>query len=256
MPTKIYLLISFLFITFANASNEFLISKDGLYSKDGKLLNREIPTKPTTFSYSLHEQDGNRITLYRDTFLNSSSEQCAMQFNINDFGEYHASYAICFDELISTKENKKVPALKLIDLNNLELSYYNENTITQGEYIFENKELHDLVLFDVSPKNQKSTNEDNKIYCNYYIRDYNVGISTDNIRCYRNTVVKNKTHLHQDANIDSETRKYLIPGDIVIPLDEKEDQHSNKWIYILYQGKKDIKMWIDDDSLEFGEQIR
>ena len=80
MSIKVNWLIVFLFCSVANAADNFRITEDGLYSKDGKLLNSEISTKSTTFSYSLRENAGGVITLYRDAFLNSSNGQRAMQF--------------------------------------------------------------------------------------------------------------------------------------------------------------------------------
>ena len=257
MSIKVNWLIVFLFCSVANAADNFRITEDGLYSKDGKLLNSEISTKSTTFSYSLRENAGGVITLYRDAFLNSSNGQCAMQFKKNQVGEYRALYAICFDEIVSIKENQRVPALKFVSLNNVDISNYKDAMTSQGEYSFGEKVYSDVVLFDVSQNKTTSMGDEDKVYCNYYVRDgNNVAVSTDSIRCYRRALVKNKTYLYDSANAEGETKKYLISGDNVIPLDEKIDHKNNKWVYVLYQGKKDTKMWVDGDALSLSEQLR
>ncbi|QDF28501.1 hypothetical protein [Halarcobacter anaerophilus] len=52
-----------------------------------------------------------------------------------------------------------------------------------------------------------------------------------------------KQPLYSKPNI--KTKMYLIKGDRVEVLEEKDD-----WLYILYHGKKDIKAWIPKNSVE------
>lgn len=247
MSIKINSLIFSFLLSLTNtssASNYFIISEDGLQTPDGKIINHEISTKPITYSYSLREQAGNEITLYRDTHLNSSNEQCSIQFKKNNSNEYIGLSSICFDEIISIKEKNKSPALKFVNLNNVKLSKYHDTMTTNGEYIFAKKTLSDVALFDMNKDNKK-----NEPYCNYYIKDYLIGIKTEKIRCYKSTTIKNKAFLYNLPNFDSKSKKYLISGDKIIPLDKKIDNQGNNWIYILYQGKKDITMWINSNSL-------
>lgn len=256
MSFKINWLIIFLFCSAANAADDFRIMEDGLYSSSGKLINSEISNKATTFSYSIRQNGQGSITLYRDAFLGSSTEQCSIEFKKNELGEYHSSYAICFDEIISIKDGQKLPALKVVNLNNVKISEYRDIMTTQGEYHSNKKELSDLMLFDVNQHKSKPTNPGDNVYCNYYTKDYNFGVSMDKIRCYRSAHVKNKAYLYNAANSESETKKYLVPGDNVIPLDEKMDNKNNEWTYVLYQGKKGTKMWINSNALNLGSQIK
>ncbi|KAB7696448.1 hypothetical protein [Plesiomonas shigelloides] len=256
MYFKINFLIAFLFCSAANATVVFRVMDNGLYSNDGKLINREISSKASTFSYSLRENKEGVITLYRDAFLNSSTEQCSMEFKRNKQGEYRSSYAVCFDEIISIKDGQRMPALKVVNLNNVNISEYRDVMTTQGEYHTDKNEFSDLMLFDVTKNKPKSIELGGDVYCNYYVKDYSFGISMENIRCYSSAYVKNKTYLYNSANPESETKKYLVPGDNVIPLDEKVDRKNNKWIYILYQGKKDTKMWVNSDALGLGKHIK
>ncbi|OHY95101.1 hypothetical protein BJD16_08950 [Aeromonas sobria] len=179
-----------------------------------------------------------------------------MEFKKNELGEYHSSYAICFDEIISIKDGQKLPALKLVSLNNVQISDYRDIMITQGEYYSDKKTFSDLVLFDVPLNESKQTSAGDNIFCNYYTKDYNFGVSTDNIRCYRPSHVKGKAYLYNAADAESETKKYLVPGDKVIPLDEKMDRKNNNWTYVLYQGKKDTKMWINSKALDLDKHVK
>lgn len=250
MPIKIQSLILILFCSSANAVELYNINNDGLYSLDGRLLSKEISNKPSTYSYSITNQSTDAFTLHRDVFLNSSTEQCSALFKKNKHGEYQSSYIICYDEIISIKEHKKTPAIKVISLNNLKISNYTDNLIASGNYILQNKNLVDGELFyNISQSSSPSRNNQNNISCNYYNRDYHSGVPTENIRCYESAIIREKTYLHEKPEADKKTNKYLIPGDIVIPLDEKVDNHGKKWVYILYQGKKNIQMWVSSESL-------
>ena len=248
MSIKIQSLIFILFCSSADAMDYYKISNNGLYSYNGELLNQEISNKPSTYSYSITNQSAEAFTLHRDVFLNSSSEQCSMRFKQNQRGEYQSSYLICYDELISVKEHKKLPAVKIISLNNLTISNYTESVIASGEYNFESKSLADGKLFHNIGK--ISSSSPNNISCNYYNTDYHLGVTTKNIRCYESAVIQEKAYLHEKPRIDDKTKKYLIPGDIVIPLDEKVDDSGHKWVYVFYQGKKNIQMWVNGGALK------
>ena len=54
-----------------------------------------------------------------------------------------------------------------------------------------------------------------------------------------------KQYLFNKPNKNSKTKMYLIKGDKVEILEEKDD-----WLYILYRGKKDIKAWIPKSAVE------
>ncbi|QDF28506.1 SH3 domain-containing protein [Halarcobacter anaerophilus] len=56
-------------------------------------------------------------------------------------------------------------------------------------------------------------------------------------------ILPTKQPLYKKPNI--KTKMYLIKGDKVEVLEEKDD-----WLYILYHGKKDIKAWIPKNSVE------
>jgi hypothetical protein len=59
------------------------------------------------------------------------------------------------------------------------------------------------------------------------------------------TIQPNKQPLYKSPTIDAKTKMYLIKGDTVEILEEKDD-----WLYILFKGKKEIKAWIPKDAIE------
>ncbi|WP_345980430.1 SH3 domain-containing protein [Sulfurimonas sp. HSL3-2] len=58
------------------------------------------------------------------------------------------------------------------------------------------------------------------------------------------SIVK-KQHLYKAPNKNSKTKMYLLEGDKVEVLEEKDD-----WFYIVYHGKKDIKAWIPKTAVD------
>ncbi|MDY0122362.1 MAG: SH3 domain-containing protein [Sulfurimonas sp.] len=59
------------------------------------------------------------------------------------------------------------------------------------------------------------------------------------------TILQKKQPLYKSPSIDSKTKMYLIKGDKVEILEEKDN-----WLHILYKGKKEIKAWIPKDAVE------
>ncbi|MCP4969833.1 MAG: hypothetical protein GY932_04435 [Arcobacter sp.] len=57
-----------------------------------------------------------------------------------------------------------------------------------------------------------------------------------------------RQYLFNNPNKNSKTKMYLIKGDKVEILEEKDD-----WLYILYKGKKDIKAWIPKNAVQKQE---
>lgn len=61
-------------------------------------------------------------------------------------------------------------------------------------------------------------------------------------------IVKAKAHLY--TSLFAQTKKYLIPGDIVTLLDEKTDSEGQGWYFINYKGAKDINMWVKAEAID------
>jgi hypothetical protein len=61
-------------------------------------------------------------------------------------------------------------------------------------------------------------------------------------------ILSDKQPLYSSPNINSKTKMYLIKGDKVEILEEKDN-----WLYILYKGKKEIKAWIPKDAIKATE---
>ncbi|MFA7030615.1 MAG: SH3 domain-containing protein [Candidatus Cloacimonadaceae bacterium] len=62
------------------------------------------------------------------------------------------------------------------------------------------------------------------------------------------TILPKKQPLYKSPSIDSKTKMYLIKGDKVEILEEKDN-----WLHILYKGKKEIKAWIPKDAIKATE---
>ncbi|WP_143530878.1 hypothetical protein [Rodentibacter genomosp. 2] len=80
--------------------------------------------------------------------------------------------------------------------------------------------------------------------CNIY--DFKVNNET----CNKIGIVNNKSYLYK--HFGSLSKIYLIKGDKVSILDEKIDEHGEKWYFINYKGKKEINMWIKADSVDLN----
>ncbi|WP_386695037.1 hypothetical protein [Lonepinella sp. MS14435] len=66
-------------------------------------------------------------------------------------------------------------------------------------------------------------------------------------------IVRSKNFLYANPSITSKTKSYLVSGDIVSILDEKNIS-GRKWYFINYKGKKDINMWIKAEAVDFSEK--
>ena len=64
--------------------------------------------------------------------------------------------------------------------------------------------------------------------------------------------IRIKTYLYNNPYDRDKTKLYLIKGDLVSILDEKIDEHGEKWYFINYKGKKEINMWIKADSVDLN----
>lgn len=63
-------------------------------------------------------------------------------------------------------------------------------------------------------------------------------------------IVNSKSYLNKKPNIS--TNIYLIKGDKVDILDQHIDEDEQKWYFINYKGKKDIKMWIKAEAVDIN----
>ncbi len=59
-----------------------------------------------------------------------------------------------------------------------------------------------------------------------------------------------KSLLYKEPSESSQSKMYLIAGDKVKLLDTKTDDEGQKWYFISYQGKKEIKAWIKAEAVK------
>ncbi len=111
--------------------------------------------------------------------------------------------------------------------------------------------------------------------CKEQFIEHNLGKEAylEELLCYQNQVLDIKDNLQREyldflsnnkKSILSEkiflyskpgqiTKSYLVKGDQVTILDEKEINNSY-WYFINYKGKKDINMWIKAEAVDFSEK--
>lgn len=85
----------------------------------------------------------------------------------------------------------------------------------------------------------------NKLYKENICTKTNITTGIDEEETFLKKIQIKKQYLYNKPNKESKTKMYLIKGDKVEILIEKDD-----WIYILYKGEKDIKAWIPKSALE------
>ncbi len=80
-----------------------------------------------------------------------------------------------------------------------------------------------------------------KVNCKLYYS----ALVIESIKCTTpSTIIVDKQYLHNEATSSSKTKMYLIKGDNIQILEEKDD-----WLYILYRGRKDIRKWIPKKAI-------
>jgi hypothetical protein len=83
-------------------------------------------------------------------------------------------------------------------------------------------------------------------FANEYLhKNYKNFVKLDNAQ---QQIQPTKQPLYKSPTIDSKTKMYLIKGDKVEILEEKDN-----WLHIFYKGKKEIKAWIPKDAVETAE---
>ena len=117
------------------------------------------------------------------------------------------------------------------ELLSIEKRYININDdTTKSKYIF-------------SPKMYRPTLNDftNKDFSdNYVLKNSKNFVKIDTIK---KNILSERQPLYKTP--PTKTKMYLIKGDKVEILEEKDD-----WLYILYKGKKEIKAWIPKSAVE------
>jgi|GEM_PF-6245814 len=115
----------------------------------------------------------------------------------------------------------------------IKLYYDIESDSMTNEYQFIPK-INIPTLYDFKDKN----------FANDYLsKHYKDFIETTSLT--EKTILPKQQPLYSSPNINSKTKMYLIKGDTVEILEEKDD-----WLYILFKGKKEIKAWIPKDAIE------
>ena len=64
--------------------------------------------------------------------------------------------------------------------------------------------------------------------------------------------MNSKSYLYSKPNEINKSNMYLVKGDRIKIMDESIN-HSVRWYFINYKGKKEINMWIKADSVDLNE---
>jgi len=141
MFTKI---VTVMLLTISLNAIELEITDDGVKSTlKNKLINTNIKNSATSYSYQIEKKsfDGSDFILYKNTYLNSSTEECLIPILKTNLG-YKLTKAYCLDFVISYIEYKKIPMFYIYDLRNLYLRNFKDelyNHPMKKKYIYNDK---------------------------------------------------------------------------------------------------------------------
>ncbi|OOF54936.1 hypothetical protein BKK56_07265 [Rodentibacter genomosp. 2] len=249
-----------------------LIFKGNNFSEDGGLNINDIKradNKEGTILIITNTDKLNIINKYYIVYDNEKWILKAINSEVSGFlDDYSKKYICRFNELdldISIPDIKdNLPNSDLSDeyiKNNCELSYFFENSLddfmerfNEGDISIINgieryKQLLSAYHYKDSTKKQYATIID-KLSKLKLIKEKDYLEKVINKKIYTTGTIINKAYLY--SSIGVKTRMYLIKGNRVSILDEKIDEHGDKWYFINYKEKKEINMWIKADSVDLS----
>ena len=93
-----------------------------------QLINTHIKNSATSYSYYIEKKsfDGSDFILYKNTYLNSSKEECLIPIYKTELGYYKLTKAYCLDSVISYTEHKRIPMFYIYELTNLYLRNFRD----------------------------------------------------------------------------------------------------------------------------------
>ncbi len=147
------------------------------------------------------------------------------------------------DELISYVDNSKKNYFYISDYHIVDLIDYEHGSI-EPQYTSKFKRKKELLEFTDVP----ITNTE-RSYSKVNCKLHHSVLKIKSIQCTTpSTIIVDKQYLHNEATSSSKTKMYLIKGDNIQILEEDDD-----WLYVLYQGKKNIKKWIPKSAIGKSE---
>ncbi|OOF66688.1 hypothetical protein [Rodentibacter caecimuris] len=249
-----------------------LVFKGNNFSEDGGANINDIKTadnKEDTILIITNTGKLNVINRYYIAYDNKKWILKTINSEVSGFlDDYSKKYVCRFNKIdfdISMYDLKdKLPNSNLEDgyvKNNCELSYFFEDSLgdfikrfDEGDVNIINgieryKQLLLVYPYGNSTKKQYSIILD-KLSKLKLTKEKKYLEGVMNKKVYTTNTIINKAYLY--SSIGVKTRMYLIKGDKVSILDEKIDEHGEKWYFINYKGKKEINMWIKADSVDLN----
>jgi hypothetical protein len=263
MFIKINLILSILFLSL-NASDLKITEKGIFSSKKNKIIATNIKSSEAVY-YSFYIKQFEKLGTFLYYETNSQfKKKCYIPMINNNNNEYFVKELTCFELSLNNGEEAFWSGNSILLKNFNKLSEINVTKIINDF----NSKLIDSVTYSLGVFDKQ---KQQLIFKNLNLKDDKLNIISNNHRfkskiehdipsldlfnlivikdIKRDTISKEikieKEYLYDTPNKESKTKMYLIKGDEVEILEEKDD-----WLYILYKGKKDIKAWIPKSAIE------
>jgi tetratricopeptide (TPR) repeat protein len=176
---------------------ELKVTEEGIkLIEKNKLINTDIKNSAIAYSYQIEKKsfEGSDFILYKDTYLNSSTEQCLIPIYKTNLA-YKLTKAYCLDFVISYTEYKKIPMFYIYDLRNLYLRNFKDelyNHPMKKKYIYNDKHTEFIFpnLISYDPYDKKIfTTDSTCIVPGSRLENYNF----EKLSCRKETNVTLKT---------------------------------------------------------------
>lgn len=114
-------------------------------------------------------------------------------------------------------------------------------TVTFNSLVKDGKEQNNICI-------QSGKNESCKTYAGLINRNFYKEFKFQSNQ--QSVINVSKQYLYTSPSYDSKTKAYLIKGDSVKILKKSTDINDVEWVYISYSGKKEIKYWVPEKSIQ------
>ena len=282
---KVCLVFSFLFFSGVCWCNNNVFIKDDILYVNNNISNSKLDISKSSdddvINLNLNNSD-DRIDIYSSSASNSSYYVFSVKYDHNKeiFFQNRFEYVIpcsyCTDLKTEYCSNTQSKAISYVDFS----QWDENNAICYSSYEGEIKgvEFSDLdallKAFDSSRQYMKSFScSDIKSIVDRFPRKNNYNnyqkiislLKLENeyslVSCLNNYlensissksgVIKHKVYLYKTPSSKDKTGLYLIKGDIISILNEK-NTNGEIWFFVNYKGKKEINMWIKADSVDLN----
>jgi hypothetical protein len=195
--------------------------------------------------------DNSEFSINKATLLNSSQEECVIPV-FKKQNNFYIQRVYCFNNIVSIKANKLLPTLYIGDFNNLNLRDFKPDFLfTTDKYSFGSEKIKNDLNFDNVPVHSIDGKSVTSLSCKISRKAFKEG-NYEKLQCISDfeesdnlKQVTNKSPLYKSPSESSITKMYLIKGDKVEILEQKDN-----WLHIIYHGKKDIDAWIPKEAVK------